>query len=167
MIEVENPKRRLVTVQEIAEILQVPKSWIYERTRQGQMAIPHIRLGAYVRFDADAVINFFKSKSNGVMISAANTEITDTNDFNHFGSSREISHQDATSSLSTRARINQGKAGKDKQAKPDLVNRRKIPQEVYFSKILPAKENPQKQSLLDSPNTAILFFDSVDNSDKG
>lgn len=58
-------ERKLLTVAQLAEILNVPKSWIYERTRQGQAAIPHVKLGAYVRFEAEEVINFFKSK-NGV-----------------------------------------------------------------------------------------------------
>ncbi len=53
---------RLVNVDQMAEILGVPKSWIYERTRQGPMAIPHIKLGAYVRFEPEAVIKFFKDK---------------------------------------------------------------------------------------------------------
>jgi len=57
---------KLLTVDQLAKILNVPKSWIYERTRQGQTAIPHIKIGAYVRFDAEVVINFFKSK-NGVL----------------------------------------------------------------------------------------------------
>jgi excisionase family DNA binding protein len=54
----------LVNADEIARILNVPKSWVYERTRQGQKAIPFIRLGAYVRFETEAVINFFKSKED-------------------------------------------------------------------------------------------------------
>jgi excisionase family DNA binding protein len=57
----------LLSVSEMAERLAVPKSWIYERTRQGQSAIPFIKLGMYVRFDPEAVINFFKS--NGKRIS--------------------------------------------------------------------------------------------------
>lgn len=57
-------KKRLMTVEELSQILQVPKSWIYERTRQGQEAIPHIRLGAYVRFDPEEVIKFFKTNEN-------------------------------------------------------------------------------------------------------
>lgn len=56
---------RLLDVSEMAELLNVPKSWIYERTRQGQGAIPHIKLGAYVRFEADEVIAFFKSRRVG------------------------------------------------------------------------------------------------------
>ena len=55
-------EQKLVTVKELSALLNVPVSWIYERTRQGQAAIPFVRLGAYVRFDADEVINFFKSQ---------------------------------------------------------------------------------------------------------
>ena len=42
----------LVTVKEMAQRLSVPESWIYQRTRLGQKAIPHLRLGKYIRFDA-------------------------------------------------------------------------------------------------------------------
>ncbi len=56
--------RGLVTVDELSKILNVPKTWIYERTRQGQEAIPFIRLGAYVRFQPEVVIDFFKTKEN-------------------------------------------------------------------------------------------------------
>ena len=51
--------KRLLNVKEIAEALQVPASWIYQRTMQGQKAIPHHKFGKYVRFDADAVIAHF------------------------------------------------------------------------------------------------------------
>lgn len=52
--------RRLVTVQEMAEILRVPRSWLYERTRLNQ--IPHLKLGRYVRFEPEQVISYFKEK---------------------------------------------------------------------------------------------------------
>ena len=57
---------KLLTVQQLSQLLNVPESWIYERTRQGQKAIPFIKLGAYVRFDAEEVINFFKLRQNEV-----------------------------------------------------------------------------------------------------
>lgn len=56
---------KLVTVDEMASLLRVPKSWLYERTRQGQSAIPHLKLGLYVRFDPKEVITFFKAKELG------------------------------------------------------------------------------------------------------
>jgi excisionase family DNA binding protein len=41
--------RQLVDAGEIAERLSVPRSWVLESARSG--AIPHVRLGRYVRFD--------------------------------------------------------------------------------------------------------------------
>ena len=40
---------RLLTAEEVAELLAVPVSWVRESTRSG--AMPHVRLGRYVRFD--------------------------------------------------------------------------------------------------------------------
>jgi len=60
------PHERFVTVEELSQILRVPKSWIYARTRQGKHAIPYVKLGAYVRFDPEEVINFFESAGNQV-----------------------------------------------------------------------------------------------------
>jgi len=54
--------KSLITVQELAEILSVPISWIYQRTSMGQKGIPHVKMGKYVRFDADEVIRFLRSK---------------------------------------------------------------------------------------------------------
>jgi len=46
----------LMTVEEIARVLHVPVSWVYERTRRrGRDRIPHIKLGKYLRFEIDAV----------------------------------------------------------------------------------------------------------------
>lgn len=50
----------LITVKELSARLQVPVSWIYQRTRLGQKAIPHVRVGKYVRFHADEVIAFLR-----------------------------------------------------------------------------------------------------------
>ena len=51
---------RLITIKELAEILQVPISWIYQRTRLGQTAIPHVKVGRYVRFNAEEVMRFLR-----------------------------------------------------------------------------------------------------------
>lgn len=53
---------KLVTVQEMAEMLQVPVSWLYSRTRFGAESIPHVKLGKYIRFDPQEVIEFFRKK---------------------------------------------------------------------------------------------------------
>ena len=46
----------------MAEMLQVPVSWIYQRTRFGAESIPHIKLGKYIRFNSEEVVEFFKNK---------------------------------------------------------------------------------------------------------
>ena len=49
----------LLTVQEVAELLNVPVSWVYERTRKrGAARLPHLKLGKYLRFDERAVREF-------------------------------------------------------------------------------------------------------------
>ncbi len=46
----------LMTVAEAARVLNVPVSWVYERTRRrGKEQIPHIKLGKYLRFEVAAV----------------------------------------------------------------------------------------------------------------
>ena len=51
----------LITATELAKRLNVPVSWIYRRTRLGQEAIPHVKMGKYVRFDWEAVLEFYKN----------------------------------------------------------------------------------------------------------
>ena len=70
---IENQKQKnegevkpLLTVEQMAEMLDVPKSWIYGKTQFGQKGIPHIKLGKYVRFDSDEVLVFFKNKESRV-----------------------------------------------------------------------------------------------------
>jgi excisionase family DNA binding protein len=48
-----NAAEKLLDAGEVAERLNVPVSWVRESTRSG--AMPHIRLGRYVRFEAQAV----------------------------------------------------------------------------------------------------------------
>lgn len=43
----------LLTVREVAALLRVPTSWVYERTRRrGSERLPHIKMGKYLRFRA-------------------------------------------------------------------------------------------------------------------
>lgn len=55
---------QLKTPQQMAAILNVPVTWIYQRTRLGPAAIPHIKVGKYVRFNPAEVIAFLKAKEN-------------------------------------------------------------------------------------------------------
>ena len=46
----------LMNVADTARVLNVPVSWVYERTRRrGRDRIPHIKLGKYLRFEITAV----------------------------------------------------------------------------------------------------------------
>ena len=58
-LQSEAPDAKLVNVQEMARILGVAESWLYERTRRGSKAIPLVRLGKYVRFHPNEVVKFF------------------------------------------------------------------------------------------------------------
>ncbi len=52
---------KLHTVDEVADLLQVPRSWIYQRTRRrGAEQLPHIKLGKYLRFEEDAIRAFLE-----------------------------------------------------------------------------------------------------------
>jgi excisionase family DNA binding protein len=54
---------RLLAAGELAELLNVPESWIREHTRSG--AIPHVRLGRYVRYDRDDVLAWVEETKAG------------------------------------------------------------------------------------------------------
>lgn len=50
-------KCELMTVQQVAELLQVPVSWIYGRMRKRSLErLPAYRLGKYWRFDRNEVL---------------------------------------------------------------------------------------------------------------
>jgi len=61
MDQPEDSARKLIDVQEMARILNVPVSWLYERTRVG--TIPCVRIGKYVRFDPQEVLTFFRGQA--------------------------------------------------------------------------------------------------------
>ncbi len=50
-----NP-RRIGTVREAAETLKVPESWVYSRSRKN--TIPVLRIGKYIRFDLDSILEW-------------------------------------------------------------------------------------------------------------
>ena len=56
----------LLTVDEIAALLKVSKSWVYEHTRgrgtPRSDRLPYIKLGKYVRFDTQAVRAFLNRR---------------------------------------------------------------------------------------------------------
>ena len=56
----------LLTVAEVAALLKVSKSWVYEHTRSRDMPrserLPFLKIGKYVRFEARAVRAFIQKK---------------------------------------------------------------------------------------------------------
>ena len=58
--------QELLTVDEVAAVLKVSRSWVYEHTRARSVPpgerLPHIKVGKYVRFDARAVRAFLEKK---------------------------------------------------------------------------------------------------------
>lgn len=56
----------LLTVDEVAALLKVSRSWVYEHTRSRgtprSERLPHIKVGKYVRFEARAVRAFLDKK---------------------------------------------------------------------------------------------------------
>lgn len=52
---------KLLTVADVAELLRVPVSWVYERTRRrGAEGLPHLKLGKYLRFSQPEVLDWLK-----------------------------------------------------------------------------------------------------------
>lgn len=56
----------LLTVDDVAALLKVSKSWVYEHTRSREMPrserLPYIKVGKYVRFEARALRAFIEKK---------------------------------------------------------------------------------------------------------
>jgi excisionase family DNA binding protein len=59
----ERQENHLLTVHEVAKLLQVPVSWVYGRTRKRSLGqIPGYRLGKYWRFRQDEVLAWVESQ---------------------------------------------------------------------------------------------------------
>ena len=55
----------LLSVDELAEFLKVPKSWVYSRTREnGHDSMPRIKVGKYCRFVLNDVLDWLKSQDD-------------------------------------------------------------------------------------------------------
>jgi excisionase family DNA binding protein len=56
--------QNLLTVDELAESLNVPKSWVYSRTREtGPATMPMIKVGKYCRFVLNDVLAWLKNQN--------------------------------------------------------------------------------------------------------
>jgi len=57
----EEERGPLLTVHEVAQLLHVPASWVYERTRRRNSdQLPHVKLGKYLRFEEAAITEFIQ-----------------------------------------------------------------------------------------------------------
>ena len=57
---------RLLDVQEAAALLNVPQSWIYQHVRtRARNQLPHIKLGKYIRFSAQALTQWLETRQFG------------------------------------------------------------------------------------------------------
>ncbi len=54
---------RLLDAGELAELLHVPKSWVLAQARED--AIPHVKLGRYVRFSRAVVLEWLADQHSG------------------------------------------------------------------------------------------------------
>ena len=60
----EKEESQLLTVHDVAELLQVPVSWVYEHTRrQCPNPLPYLKLGKYLRFHSADIANYLASAS--------------------------------------------------------------------------------------------------------
>ena len=53
----------LVTAEQAAALLSVPKSWVLAEARADR--IPHLRLGRYVRFEPDVLLVWWTERRRG------------------------------------------------------------------------------------------------------
>ena len=57
---------RLLTIQEVADLLRVPTSWLYSHSRKrSKDRIPAVKVGKYVRFNQDDVTEWIERHKTG------------------------------------------------------------------------------------------------------
>ena len=57
-------KLEFLTVDQLAKGLQIPKSWVYGKTREtGPEAIPRVKVGKYIRFVVSEVMDLLKTQN--------------------------------------------------------------------------------------------------------
>ena len=69
-----NTNLGLVTVEQLAELLRVPTSWVYSRTRTaGLTGFPVLKRGKYCRFEVNAVLEWLRVQNSDERKNAANS----------------------------------------------------------------------------------------------
>jgi len=65
-VATEEKDERLLTIQQVADMLHVPVSWVYGRTRKRSVErLPGIRLGKYWRFREEEIHMWVESQRGG------------------------------------------------------------------------------------------------------
>ena len=54
---------KLLEAEDVARLVGMSKDWIYAEVREDR--IPHVRLGRYVRFRAEAIENWIRERERG------------------------------------------------------------------------------------------------------
>ncbi len=55
----------LLTIDELADRLKIKKSWVYSKSREtGPGAIPRIKVGKYLRFRLEDIMDWLEGKQN-------------------------------------------------------------------------------------------------------
>lgn len=52
----------LMDVEQLADFLNVPKGWLYDRTRDKTTGFPCLKIGKYVRFSLEDVLEWLKKQ---------------------------------------------------------------------------------------------------------
>jgi len=59
----------LLTVSEVARLLKVPKSWVYDHVRpSARPLLPHVKLGKYLRFRRQDLDDFLACQCEGAVV---------------------------------------------------------------------------------------------------
>ncbi len=58
-----NDADKLLTADEVADLIRVTRAWVYAETRRN--AIPHLRLGRYVRYRRSAIEAWMQAVERG------------------------------------------------------------------------------------------------------
>ncbi len=59
----------LLTVSEVARLLRVPKSWVYDHVRpSSRPLLPHVKLGKYLRFRRHDIEEFLTRQSADTVV---------------------------------------------------------------------------------------------------
>jgi len=62
-VDVNRRPDELLTADEVAAMLRMKRAWVYAETRRG--ALPHVRLGRYVRYRRSAVTAWVEGLEQG------------------------------------------------------------------------------------------------------